>query len=262
MEPAELFEVGDAEERVADLDGVVEEREGPLPGHGGEPERELGHLGGDGVLVDAVEAVVDDLAAGEDDLLLGGRGGEVGEAVGERPFAGAVLDDGFDEAVGEVAAGGGEDRAGADGGVADAEVEDLGRGAQLPLLGVGLVLRAGLVDERLERVLDDLFGERLGGVLRAHVAAGRGLGDVLRAGQQHDRQAAQVGADESPERQDPRDGVVVVPAGDAQPGEVDALGLLVEQLGERGRRLVAAGPCRPASRTARRVRRRGGLRGR
>ena len=79
VEPTELFEVGDPEERVADLDGVVEERERALAGHGGEPERELGHLGGDRILVDAVEAVVDDLAAGEDDLLVGGSSGEVGE---------------------------------------------------------------------------------------------------------------------------------------------------------------------------------------
>ncbi len=38
VQPAELLQIGDAKEGVSDLDGVVEEGERPLPGHGGEPE--------------------------------------------------------------------------------------------------------------------------------------------------------------------------------------------------------------------------------
>ena len=93
---------------------------------GREPERELGHLSGDGVLVDAVEAVVDNLASGDDRLLFGRCGGEIGEAVRQETGAGAVLDDSFDESVGEVAASGGEDRAGSDGGITDAQTEVAG----------------------------------------------------------------------------------------------------------------------------------------
>lgn len=92
VEPAELFYVGDAEKRVPNLDGVVEERERPLSGHSGEPERELGHLGRDWVLVDAVEAVVDNLSTSEHGLLVGRCADEFGESRGEVAITWPVFD--------------------------------------------------------------------------------------------------------------------------------------------------------------------------
>ncbi len=59
----ELLEV-DAEQRVAAAQGVIEEGEGPVLVEGDEPERELGHLHGERVLVHAVEAAFADQPRG------------------------------------------------------------------------------------------------------------------------------------------------------------------------------------------------------
>jgi hypothetical protein len=63
--PVEALDLarGEADERVAVAEGVVEEGEGVVLGEGGEPEGELGEVDGEGVLVDAVEAELGDLAA-------------------------------------------------------------------------------------------------------------------------------------------------------------------------------------------------------
>ena len=62
---AELLEVGDAEQRVAGAEGVVDERERAVLGERDQPQRELGHLDGHRVLVDAVQAALGDEAVGE-----------------------------------------------------------------------------------------------------------------------------------------------------------------------------------------------------
>ncbi len=58
VEPLRSARARDAQERVAAPQRVVEEGEGTLPLEGHEPQRELRHLDGHGVLVDAVEAAV------------------------------------------------------------------------------------------------------------------------------------------------------------------------------------------------------------
>lgn len=68
---AVLEHVGNAEQRVAGAQGVVEEGEGPILLERDQPERELGHLHGQGVLVHAVEAAVGHQAAGLGQALLG-----------------------------------------------------------------------------------------------------------------------------------------------------------------------------------------------
>ena len=78
-------------ERIPDLDRVVEESEGSLTSHGGEPERQLGHFSGDRVLVDSVETMVDDLSAGEDARFVCRCCGKVNESLGEHAFARTVL---------------------------------------------------------------------------------------------------------------------------------------------------------------------------
>ena len=57
---AELAQVGDAEQRVAGAQRVVDERERPVLRERDQPERELGHLDGHRVLVDAVQAALGD----------------------------------------------------------------------------------------------------------------------------------------------------------------------------------------------------------
>ena len=61
---------------------------------------------------------------------------------------------------------------------------------------VGGLVRAGRVAERLERVQDDLLGERLRGVVRAGVLARRGLLDHQAAVEDDEGVAAQVAADQ------------------------------------------------------------------
>ena len=139
--PRELVEVGDAEEGVAGLEGVVEERERALLLERGQPEGELGHLDGQGVLVDAVEAVVGDELHGAQAALLRVDGEEVfgrrdwGPGDAMRPLPPARLRPSLDQAVCQVAAGLDEEGAGAHGRVADLELEEVGDGAQFPLGG-------------------------------------------------------------------------------------------------------------------------------
>ena len=88
---------------------VVEEAEGPLAVHGDQPEGELGHLDRERVDVDAVEAVVGHQAAGSSSTgstsvsEAGAALASVSECqVASGPALGVP---GFDEAVGQVAAG-------------------------------------------------------------------------------------------------------------------------------------------------------------
>ena len=97
MAPAELFDVGDPEQRITNLNGVVQECEGSFTRNGGEPERKLGHFRRDRVLVDAVQAVVDDLPPRKHHLVLGGLGSKIGQARGEAALAWAVLGNGLDK---------------------------------------------------------------------------------------------------------------------------------------------------------------------
>ena len=174
-----------ADEGVAALDLVVEEGEGEVGVHRLDPEGEAGEFDGEGVEVDAVNAALDDeaLEAGADAVLgrlsvLGamarggfvdagnvlqeldepGGDGRIGVAPADRAVG--VLDE---PAVGEerIVEGGGEVAQAADHkgaratrGVADLEVEDLGRGAGEER-GVG----PGHVAERLEGAADGGLGQ-------------------------------------------------------------------------------------------------------
>ena len=72
----------------------------------------------------------------------------------------------FHDALSEPPADLDEERAGAHRHVADLEVEELGRRPQLPGLA-RLALRRADIDEGLERLGDDLLGQRLRRVVRA-----------------------------------------------------------------------------------------------
>ena len=190
VEVSELVEVPDAQEAVAGLEGVVQEREGPILGHRGEPHRQLGHLDGHRVAVHAIAAVLGHQAAGLDHYVepvrvVSGGGGLGGPGV-------ALGSPRLDEPVGEVAAGGDEDGARPDGRVADLQVDDVVRGADAPLVRVGGVLGARRVAQRGEGVLGDLVGEFLGGVGGAAVASRSGLSDVHSAFEEHERPVAEV----------------------------------------------------------------------
>ena len=104
--------------------------------------------------------------------------------MGERPGGLDVALDvpGFDDAVGQVAAGGDEEGAAAHGDVGHPQGEQVGRRAQHPLARVEGVERAGPVDEGFEGVADDLLGERAGGVVGAGGCPPGGGGDVAAAG--------------------------------------------------------------------------------
>ena len=124
---------------------------------------------------------------------------------------------GLDELVGQVAAGGDEERAGAHGDVGHPQRQDLLGGAQLPGRAIRGLQRPGGVDQRFQGALGDLFGEEPRRVVGAGAGPQRGLGHVERAGQDDHRVAAQVLADDPVERQQSLDQGVVVGDG-VQPG--------------------------------------------
>ena len=66
-----------------------------------------------------------------------------------------------------------------------------------------LLVRARVVDEGFEGVLDDFGGEGLGRVVRAGGRAGRRLDHDQAAGQEDRRAVAQVAADRADERAEP-----------------------------------------------------------
>jgi hypothetical protein len=104
----EHVEVEDADEGIAAADAVVEEGEGFAVAMGFEPEGDAAQFDGEGVFVDAVDAVGDDVAGGFADPF---RGGFV--------FAGAD----FGQFLAEPAGGGEEEVAGAAGGVEHSDAQ-------------------------------------------------------------------------------------------------------------------------------------------
>ena len=100
--------VEDADEGVAVLDVVVEEGEREAGGVGFDPEGDFAEVDGEGVFVDGVDALLDDVAAGVAAFAVVGFG-----------WRGAD----FGELIADAARGGEEEVAGAGGWVADAEVE-------------------------------------------------------------------------------------------------------------------------------------------
>ena len=150
------------DEGVAATQGVIEEGEGVILREGGEPEGELGEVGRHRVAIDAVEAALGDEAAGVEQLVFIGRDDGLAAVVQPRG----------DEGIAELAAGLDEEGAGADGGVADFEVEDL--------LGRGVFAEPG--EDRLEGLADDGRGEGARGVVRAGAAAFVGGLEDERAG--------------------------------------------------------------------------------
>ena len=84
---------------------------------------------------------------------------------------------GFEQAVGEVSAGGDEECTGAHRDVGDLQLEQLGGGLEFPLGGVWLLGGAGVVGDWVERVADDLLGELTWRVVGARCATIERLGD-------------------------------------------------------------------------------------
>ena len=156
-EPVEGFDLaaGEADQGVAVAESVVHEGERMVSRQRAQPERHLGKVHGHRVPVDSVQAPLCHKAAGVDHLVLVGRNGRH-LAVGTPRF---------DQGVGELAAGLDEERAGAHRGVADLEVEDLGRG-RCPA-----VLLAELGEDGREGVANDGLGQLPGRVVGARAAA-------------------------------------------------------------------------------------------
>ena len=142
------------DQRIAGTEGVVQEGEGMVLRQGDEPERQLGEVDRLGVAVHAVEAALRDLTAGEDDLVLVRR--NLGHGVVRLP--------GRDQRIAELAAGFDQECAGAHGGVADLEVENLFGTERSVAFGTQAV------EDRRERGAHDRFGELAGSVVRARPA--------------------------------------------------------------------------------------------
>jgi len=143
----------EADEGIAGFDGVGEEGEGLVFGEGGQPEGELGEIGGHRVAVDAVEATLGDEAAGVEGLVLAKKL-RLSTMGGPRS----------DEFLAELAAGFDEEGTGADSGVADFEVEDL--------FGKRLLTEVG--EDRFESLANDGLGKLSRGIVGARLATGFG----------------------------------------------------------------------------------------
>ena len=148
-----------AHERVAVAEGMVEEGQRLVPCQGGEPQGELRQVDGDGIPVDAVEAVACHESAGLDGLV---RCVVVGRKLGR----GVVVVPGFHQDVGKLAAGLDQEGTGAHGGVADREVEDLLRARY-----GGGCLPAQASQNRLQGVPHDRTGKRTWRVVGTGTAA-------------------------------------------------------------------------------------------
>ena len=202
----QLLQADQAEERVPGGEAVVEEAEGPFGVHRDQPQRQLRHLDGEGVDVDAVQAVLGDLAAGLEQELVGFgvRADAAGGAVqvhGEG-FGVTFVQPRLDQAVGEVAAGGDEERAGAHRDVRDLQFEDLLGRADPPLRRVRRLQGTGAVDEGLQGAFGDLFGEGPGRVVGAGRGAAVRAGHVPAARREDRGQAELVEAEQAEERRD------------------------------------------------------------
>jgi hypothetical protein len=115
-----------------------------------------------------------------------------------------------------VAAGLGEEGAGAHGEVADLELEDRGGRAELPLVA-GEALGGAEVAEGLEGVADDRAGQLGRGVVGAGGAALGALGDVEAAGGEDDGDLVGVAAEQrGPEFDAREEGLVVVAGAEEQ----------------------------------------------
>ena len=215
-----------ADQRVAATQVVVEKGEGRAHGEAVEPQGDLGQLYGQRVLVDAVDAALEDHAA--DDGLVGELGlvedpvrfgrppqdllADRGHPPDQRRRVLAVepLRDGGDvfdqlgDVVGEEVHGGDQEVAAAHGRVQDLEVqhrlgriepEQLGLALRLrpavALEGVGLLLEGleTLLGQRLQRALDDEVDQLLGRVEAAAVLARVRVGADLDAVAAADRLA-------------------------------------------------------------------------
>ena len=108
--------------------------------------------------------------------------------------------------------------------VDDLKVDDLFPQAQLPLLGVFFAVRAGLVNEWVERVFHDAFSDRPWGVVRAGVASLRARDDDVAVLQEDFRKVAQIGSQDAEERLDRSTSSSSFPRG-PQACEFDALRL-------------------------------------
>ena len=162
---------------------------------------QLCHLDGHGVDVDAIQTMLDDLAAGLDDQGVGGYvQGQAGfhRGLGEEKLGIDVATDGpgFDELAGQVAAGGDEEGAGAHGDVGHPQGQDLLGGPELPRRTARSLERAGRVHQGFQGAFGDLFGQEPRRVVRAGAGPEGALGDVEGAGEDHNRVAAQVLADD------------------------------------------------------------------
>ena len=240
---------GDAQQRVAGHQPVVEEGERPLRVHRHQPERQLRHLHGHRVDVHAVEAVLDDLPPGLDDHRVDLRRRV---RAGSRPSSGRSVRQGdcrprgprpSTSALAQVTGRGDQERRRAHGDVGDLELQDLRRCD----LGIHCGLVGGLQRARRGRPAAPARARR---PPRRACAACSGCRccaaaptrrDVQRAGQDHHRQAAQVVAEQAGERQQPL-GQRLVAVGD---GEQPAQPSAPLAAGRAGR---AASPARPASR--------------
>ena len=188
-----------ADERVAAAQVVIEEGEGRTNGEAVEPEGDFGELDCERVLVDTVDAALEDHAA--DDGLVGKLGfvddpvGSVGAVEDVAADGGDTVEkrravevvqpgrggrrvfDEFGDGVGEVVDGGDEKVAAAHGGVEYFEIEGGLGGVEtaqfgdaflflaavaLERVGPGLEGGASFSQQRVEGALDDEVDERLG----------------------------------------------------------------------------------------------------
>jgi hypothetical protein len=140
----------ESDERIAAAERVVDEGKRVIFGEGREPERKLGQVDGEGVLVHAVKTSLRHHPAGVQQRVLirwDRRQLVVRDPRLLRPFA-------------KVAAGFYEERTGTHGGVTDLQAQDLFRRRVVSQLG----------QHRIERRLDDRLRERTRRVVRTGTA--------------------------------------------------------------------------------------------
>ena len=220
-ENIQLAEVVNPQQRIAATDRMVEEGERLVLRQRQEPQGQLSHLDCQRVLVHAVQAALGDDTAGErlalvrverNQLLVQAAfGGQAVRRDADQHRLALVLVEhlvllavlglafafvpGFHESVGKIAAGLDEERRRAAGHIPNLEIEEFLGGAELPFL-FRLALGGAVVDQRLQGVADDGFGQAGGRVVGAGRTPVGSLGDVDASLANHDRLAEGIGADQ------------------------------------------------------------------
>ena len=201
----EFLHPGQAHERVTDPQGMIQKREGTIFLHGRQPQGQLGHLHGHGVVVHAVKAAVRHKTPRHEQTLF---------RIGRKPVMGVPLPR-FHQPFCEITARLHQKGARPHGHVANLKSENVLGFSQLPPV-TRQALRRSLIDMRLQRGGNKTFRNGARRIMGARIPALRPGSDIQSVFQHDKRTLKAVGAKKWQKRQHPRCQLFIAVAGQTQ----------------------------------------------